>query len=70
MATYTYEVDHGDESPRIQSGMEINGGRLVAVEFGPVLSLSECKHCHKRYDPTDLNEMTSCIAANHHEPKS
>ena len=39
MAVYTYEVDHGDDAPRIHAGMELNGGRVVAVEFGPALSV-------------------------------
>jgi hypothetical protein len=68
MAVYTYEVDHGDDNPRVCCGMELNGGRVVAVEFGAALSMSICKHCHKKYDPTSINEMTRCLAANHHEP--
>ena len=37
MAIYTYEVDHGDNEPRIHAGMEINGGRVTAVQFGAAL---------------------------------
>ena len=41
MATYTYEVDHGDESPAITAGMQINGGKLTAVQFDSALARLE-----------------------------
>ena len=41
MTTYTYEVDHGDESPAITAGMEINGGKLTAVQFDSALARLE-----------------------------
>jgi hypothetical protein len=34
---YTYVVDHGDESPAIGAGIEINGGILTAVQFNDAL---------------------------------
>ena len=30
---YTYEVDHGDESPSIGAGTEVNGGKVLAFSF-------------------------------------
>ena len=41
MTTYTYEVDHGDDSPAIKAGMEINGGKLTAVQFDAALARLE-----------------------------
>ena len=38
MAIYTYEVDHGDESPRIGAGDKINGGKLTSVVFDSYIS--------------------------------
>lgn len=31
--TYTYLVDHGEDSPVINRDTEVNGGRLIAVAF-------------------------------------
>ena len=33
MAIYTYVVDHGDDSPRIDAGTIINGGKIQGVMF-------------------------------------
>jgi len=30
---YTYEVDHGNESPSVGVGSEVNGGKVTAVSF-------------------------------------
>jgi len=30
---YTYEVDHGNESPSVGAGTEINGGKVTAISF-------------------------------------
>ncbi len=38
MAIYTYEVDHGDDEPRVFAGMFLNRGHVVAVEFGAAIS--------------------------------
>ncbi len=41
MAIYTYEVDHGDDSPAINAGMEVNGGKVTAVQFDSALARLE-----------------------------
>jgi hypothetical protein len=41
MNKYTYVVNHGDESPRIGAGMEVNGGTLMAVCFCDQLEQNE-----------------------------
>lgn len=41
MPTYTYEVDHGNDSPEITAGMEINGGKLTAVQFDSALERAD-----------------------------
>lgn len=38
MSTYTYVVDHGEESPAVNAGMVLNGGKLQAVQFADALS--------------------------------
>lgn len=37
MNIYTYEVDHGDKSPRIRANMKLNGGKVTAVCFDAAL---------------------------------
>ena len=34
---YTYVVDHGNESPSVGAGSDINGGKLQAVMFDDAL---------------------------------
>lgn len=57
MAIYTYEVDHGDNSPEITAGMELMGGKLVAVEFGPKITEPDwvekmiAKNRHRKFEP-------------------
>ena len=41
MATYTYEVDHGDDNPRVFAGMDLNGGKVTAVQFDSALTQLE-----------------------------
>ena len=41
MATYTYEVDHGDDAPRVSAGMKLNGGKVTAVQFDAALARLE-----------------------------
>jgi len=38
MSTYTYVVDHGEESPAVSAGMVLNGGKLKGVQFADALS--------------------------------
>lgn len=38
MSTYTYVVDHGEESPAVSAGMVLNGGKLQAVQFADALA--------------------------------
>ena len=41
MAVYTYEVDHGDNPPRVYAGMTLNGGTVTAVQFDAALAENE-----------------------------
>ena len=41
MSKYTYVVEHGEESPGISGGMEVNGGKLMAVCFCDQLDQNE-----------------------------
>jgi len=34
---YTYVVNHGDESPSVGAGSDVNGGKLQAVMFDDAL---------------------------------
>lgn len=37
MTVYTYEVDHGEESPKIGADTRCNGGKVTAVCFDAAL---------------------------------
>ena len=41
MATYTYQVDHGEESPEVGYGTIVNGGKWTAVCFDSQLSKNQ-----------------------------
>jgi len=41
VAIYTYEVNHGDNVPRVGAGMNISGDPVTAVEFGSTIEKNE-----------------------------
>ena len=41
MATYTYQVEHGEESPAVGYGEIVNGGKLTAVNFDAQLTKNQ-----------------------------
>ena len=50
MAIYTYEVDHGNESPRIGGADKVNGGKLIATAFSPYITqATEAKEKLRHY---------------------
>lgn len=41
MSIYTYVVDHGEHNPSVSAGTEVNGGKVIAVQFDDALAQIE-----------------------------
>jgi hypothetical protein len=52
MAIYTYEIDHGEEEPRIGANTKIEGD-IVAVQFEPVFERLERAEAALEWQPIE-----------------